>query len=59
MWAIHGSQPYETIRKEEISSLLKTACKQMAAIAKAVSEFVITGIYSYIPMCSLEMILFV
>jgi hypothetical protein len=34
---------------EEIPSLLNTACKQIAAIAKAVSEFVKTNIYPLNP----------
>jgi hypothetical protein len=50
--------PPETIRKEEISSLRNTACKQIAAIAEVVSQFVIAGIYPLNPMCWVKVILF-
>jgi hypothetical protein len=40
-----GSHQYETIRMGEIPSLLNIAYKQIATIAKAVSEFAKTDIY--------------
>jgi hypothetical protein len=39
------SHACETIRTENVSSLFNTAYKQIAAVAKAMSESVWTGIY--------------
>jgi hypothetical protein len=43
------SHPYETIRLEDMSSLMYTVYKEIAAIAKAVSEVAKTGICSLNP----------
>jgi hypothetical protein len=49
MRTIHDNHACEKIHTENISSLFNTAYKQIAAVARAVSEFVRSGIYPLNP----------